>query len=539
MNNFGTLLKFQIKYKLGFRRIKETFLQSRTGKIAAAGAGLLFLIIIGCVFVPYVVMMYLLYGYFAQSGNLPGYLDTVFLLSNIITFIVAMLSSYSILFSGKDREFLTPLPIKKQHIFLTSYITLYAGSLVASAGFILPGIIIYEIKTGFSLLFLIKALIGMAAFPALPLSVAFLIMSGVLAAASGFRHKELFATIFGAVMVIGILYLNSNQQLLVSFVAKGAGFVSTAGKIFVNAFFLRNSLLTAGATSWVNLFLCIVCCAILVLLIYLYGGAVYDKIAQRMGSAARTRENKAMIYTSSSQTSAFFKKEVKTILRSPIYALNCLINIIMAPIVAIIGAKGDILQSALLPVLGDSGDTGFVIAMIVLALSFALMALNMVASTSISREGNCFWITQIVPVPLKAQIKGRLAAAVMFYVMSGGLFAVLYGILLKIDFLYILYGLVLTAAGSIPFACINISVDLAHPKLLWEREAEAVKQNFNGMIGMFLSLVLTIVYMIPFILHLAGLISPGVTIAAIPVMILLMIVLCISILNKKIKMMER
>lgn len=167
------LLKFQLKYKLGLRRWKEAIGASKYGKAAALGGTLLLLFLVGCILVPYIIIMDVLYDSFAANGNPAGYFDTLFLLSNFVTFVTALLSTYSILFSGRDREILTPLPIKKQYIFLTNYITLYAGALIASLGFILPGFIIYEIKTGFSFLILIKAFIGSVAFPALPLAIAF------------------------------------------------------------------------------------------------------------------------------------------------------------------------------------------------------------------------------------------------------------------------------------------------------------------------------------------------------------------------------
>lgn len=519
--------------------MKEFIGASKYGK-AAAGAGfLLLLFVAACILVPYIFVMNVLYDSFAAGGNIRGYFDTLFLLSNFITFVTSMFSAYGVLFSGKDREILTPLPIKKQYIFLTNYITLYAGALIASLGFLAPGFIIYEIKTGFSLAVLVKALIGSVAFPALPLAAAFLIMSGVLAAASGFRHKELFATIFGVVIVGGCIFLNSNRALLMKFVENGAGSVSKIGKIFANAFFLTEALLREGIRAWLFVFLCVAAAAILIFLTYLYGGAVYDKILQRMSAAAVSRKQKKQTYKEGKPAAAFCRKEIKTILRSPVYALNCLINIILAPLAAVLITREDTFRQVLGEVVQDAGRTDFILSMFGLLIGLGLMSLNMVPSTSISREGKCIWISQILPVRLKAQVKGRLMAAVLFYILSGALFVILFGILLKINFLYMIYGFFIILAGSVPFACGGILIDLSHPKLIWDRETEAVKQNFNGMAGMLLSVVLTLIYMAPFFLYLFRVLPEEAVLAGIPVLVALMILLCVSLLNHKIKTMER
>lgn len=538
MHQFGTLLKFQLRYKLGFRGIKEALGASRYGKITAAGGVLLVLFVAACILIPYTFLLNILYDSFAAAGSRTGYLDTLFLVCNVITFITSAFSTYSILFSGRDREILTPLPIKKQYIFLTNYITLYASAFASALGFLLPGLLIYEMKTGFSLMTVVKALIGSIAFPALPLAAAFLLMSAVLAAASGFRHKELLATIFGVVLVGGCVFLNGNQEFLIRFVETGAGSVSKAGRIFVNAFFLREALLYRGGRAWLFVFLCIAAAAVLICLTALYGGAVYDRILQRMSASVVTRRGKGQNYKEKAPAAAFFRKEIKTILRSPVYSLNCLINIVLAPLAAILLTRKDTAAEVLAELGQYAENSKFLLVMLGLTAGLGLTALNMVPSTSISREGKCFWILQIIPVDLKTQIKGRLAAAVLFYALSGGVFIILFGILIKMNFLYMIYGFFIILAGSVPFACSGILIDLSHPKLIWDREAEAVKQNFNGMAGMLISIVFVLIYLIPFFLYLGGILSETASLAGIPVLILLMILLNVSLLYKKIKAME-
>lgn len=284
---------------------------------------------------------------------------------------------------------------------------------------------------------------------------------------------------------------------------------------------------------------CVAAAALLVFLTYLYGGAVYDKILQRMSAATAADGQRRRKYKERNPSAAFCRKEIKTILRSPVYALNCLINILLAPLAAVLLAREDSVRQILGEFIKDPENIDFLLAMAGLLIGLGLMSLNMVPSTSISREGKCVWISEIIPVSLKSQVKGRLAAAVLFYVLSGALFIILFGILLKINFLYMIYGFCIILAGSLPYACGGLLIDLSHPKLIWDREAEAVKQNFNGMIGMLIAIGMALLYMVPFFLYLGGIFSQTAVLAGIPVMVLLTVLLSVSLLNKKIKEMER
>ena len=50
---------------------------------------------------------------------------------------------------------------------------------------------------------------------------------------------------------------------------------------------------------------------------------------------------------------------------------------------------------------------------------------------------------------------------------------------------------------------------------------------------------MTLIYMVPFFLYLAGIFTEAAVLAAIPILVLLMILLNVSLLNKKIKILER
>lgn len=532
-----TLLKFQIRYKLGLRHIKEIIASSKYMRIPAAAAAVFLLFIAACILAPYTFLMNFLYGEFEKAGDISKYLSAMFVLCNAVTFIASLFSVYSVLFTDRDREILTPLPIKKHHIFLVNYIVLYLSSLFASFVFLLPGFAVYIVRNGFFPILPVKIIISAAFFPALPLALAFILMSVVLRFISRFRNKEIFATIGGAVLICMCLYISNSSVSLSNIFLSEDGLFFHSGKILFNSYFCTKFLMSNGIESLFYICVNIISALVLTLLIYIYGGAIYNTICEKLTASVSESASKKKNLKQSRQQDALCMKEIKTILRSPVYAINCLINIVFAPLAAImISAKRDVILDKITSVLYlKNTDTGFFYAMIGIYIAFLLMSLSMVPSTSVSREGKMFWLMRVIPVDIKTQIIGRAKAAVTLYSICGFLFIFLFGILLKINFLYIIYGIGVIFAGSIPFALAGLYIDVSNPKLIWDKETEAVKQNLNGMLGIFVSIVFSLIYMTPFVLYILGKLGKTAVIAAIPVCIVLCILLSIYILKRKIK----
>ena len=106
---------------------------------------------------------------------------------------------------------------------------------------------------------------------------------------------------------------------------------------------------------------------------------------------------------------------------------------------------------------------------------------------------------------------------------------------ISIDFLYIIYGLALILAGAIPFAYSGLYIDLARPKLYWDKESEAVKQNFNGVLGILMGIILSVVYMIPFVIYVSGALTKNITLILEPIVIAVCIFITRQMLYKRLK----
>ena len=522
---FKTLLKFQIKYKLGLSRIKDTFFNSTKSKISAIAGMIALLFVISLFLISYGFVMNLMYDFFASNNNKQGYFNAITLIANAIVLLTSVFSTYNIMFAEKDWEVLSPLPIKNNHIFLMNFIIMYLSSLTSSLAFLVPGFVVFFIKNSISIIMLFKVTIGILTFPILPLTISYLVISFVLRFFSKFKYKELLATLGGIFIICAYLLLNNNNQILNKLIHQ-ADKISIYNKYVLNSYLFTQSLSQNGKLSLVYTLAAVLLAILLVVFVYFCGGKIYASIVEKSLNVSVNKNKVKFNFNQNAHSDAFCKKEIKTIIRSPIYVLNCLINIVLAPIAAYMLWKQ---KSSLSIILNDNIN----LFIITLVPCFIIMSTSMVASTTISREGKSFWLNQIIPISIKEQIKGRIKAAVIFYWISAFLYQILIGVLLKFDFLYIIYGLMLTFAGALPFAYSGLIIDISKPKLVWDKEAEAVKQNFNAVIGMVVCLVISLIYSIPVALYLTGVLSETVTMIMMPVVIVICIVITKNLLNKK------
>ncbi len=486
---FSVLLKFKLKYKLNISRR----LAAPAGSFRAAGALLLTALLIAaalllCIFVPYVILLIHLAGTYTERE----YFSLLLTFANAAVFILSLLSAYSLFSSGREREFLIPLPIKKRYIFASEYVTYYFGAVMSSLLFTVPGAAVYAAgmaEKGAPVLIL-KAVLGCIIFPALPSAAAFVMISVVFAASARFRHRETAAVILGAAVLICAVLLRVN---IGSFNADGGPAVrisESLSRILFNSYFMLRAIMIRSLRAWLYMLYFTLSSAAVCAAVYFYGGAVYDRILGKMKSAVSAREKTDKDYRQRSPARAFCIKEFKTVLRSPAFALNCCIGVILAPVLAVTASRS-----------GLASDIPGIIMCLV------IMSANMTASTSISREGRSFGMCVYMPVRSADHIKGRAAAAFVFNALSGALFIFPYEILIKLNFLYIIYEFLTVIAASLTFACFGLLIDLKKPKLIWDRETEAVKQNFNAVLGMIVSIMISLVIVIPFFVGMAGHVS--------------------------------
>ena len=197
----------------------------------------------------------------------------------------------------------------------------------------------------------------------------------------------------------------------------------------------------------------------------------------------------------SNPTLAIMKREWKLLIRTPIYALNGLTGSIMGPIIILITfmARGNDKDATQIFSMIGKPEAAPYILLGGLGLMLFTAGMNLVASTSLSREGKTFWITKMIPVSAQQQVTAKL---ILSYLISA------LGVLVTGIVMYVFLGQSPVAIvgislvgllGAIPMTALSLLLDIFHPKLVWNSEQEAMKQNMNGVLGILLSLLIMLV----------------------------------------------
>ncbi|MBE7056863.1 MAG: hypothetical protein E7388_05435 [Ruminococcaceae bacterium] len=518
MKKFMVYLKFQLKYLLGISQIKNYMKKGPKAVLGIIGIGFLFLIVLASFLFLYLMMVVGM----QTAGNMAGLPSLMprFMITTgqIVILFTSLLSAFGMMAGGKSWEFEASLPVKSSYIFMSRLISLYATEIGFSAFIILPAIIVYAIFNGAGVMYWIYGILGIFIYPVIPVAIAVVIALLVTMLSAGFKKKELFTTIFSLIImvvaIVGNMMLNSSggsqTDIGADLVAMMSGRLETLNilsYILPVAGLLTNALTVPGLTGVLNFAGAVLVAMVVAVVLYIIGDKLYFKTVSKTTAAGKSDNKKYKSAGTKSVVKAFFVKEWRLILRSPVNLLNGLFNIVMGPIMLFFvffktSAEGG--EEALVGFLNNYDGVFFAVT---IGICLFMSALNLTWASTISREGPAFWIVKTAPVPVRDQMKGRFLAGYSMHLLCVVPMVIIMAVLIKPDMIELLLAALIAAFAGFFMVASNMMIDIAKPKLIWKLEAEAIKQNVNSVIGMLISWVWAIVICIAPVLSAVGVIS--------------------------------
>ena len=137
----------------------------------------------------------------------------------------------------------------------------------------------------------------------------------------------------------------------------------------------------------------------------------------------------------------------------------------------------------------DPKFTGLIVG-IALAISLFLSSTNAITSTSISREGKNLFIIKYIPVSYADQLTAKLLSGIIMSTVAIIMPLLIGEILIKPPVYLPIIILIFSIPAIVFISIIGILIDLNFPKLNWDNEVKAVKQNFNVFITLLIGMVL-------------------------------------------------
>ncbi len=191
---------------------------------------------------------------------------------------------------------------------------------------------------------------------------------------------------------------------------------------------------------------------------------------------------------------AIFGREWKIMNRTPIFLLNGVLVSVLLPAMFVLMATIDTGGGSGTGS-GQGGDTMALLRMLMasdpllVVLGAALFmticaSINGTASSTFSREGAQFWISQVIPVAPREQAAAKFAHSYLVATLGVVTSAVVAGVFLHVKASQLAVGAGLALVAGVALTAVGMIIDLARPLLDWTNPQKAIKQNLNVLLGL-------------------------------------------------------
>lgn len=431
-----------------------------------------------------------------------GYVYSVGLQSaSLVIFIFSTFLIPSIYYFSKDTIHLLPLPLTSECIIASKLTVSIVYEYLFCLMILGPLFIAFALNGYSDPVFWIVNIFVFFTLPIYPLAVCSIFIVIIMRFVPFVRRKDIF-NIVGSILLIVVvmafsLYMSSieemdqNQMMNLLLVGKQS-FVSVFNYLFPHISMISQALfLNKYLYILVYILIIVVVTAIFLLLaklFYLKGALSIEETNSSRKKLSDEQLNKTL--KQKNLIISYTIKELKLLLRTPAYVINCVLTEFIMPIMFIIGfisGGGSDITELLKQYLPYIDHILAYLLIIGLGLGFLASNCNMVAATSISREGAGYIFMKYIPVSLRTILNAKVLSG--FIISQIMIIFVYIGLLwiLPLSPIYTLLSFIAAQIGSIFGNYLGIIIDVKHPNLYWEEEATAVKRSISGIISMFLA----------------------------------------------------
>lgn len=427
---------------------------------------------------------------------------------SMIIFFFGVFAIINTFYFSSDVENLLPLPLKPSHIISAKFIVVAIYEYIIELFVVLPMFLIYGIKSNAGPVFYLYGLIIFALIPVIPLVIGSIIVMIIMKFAGSAVNKDRFRMVGG---ILALLVALGGNVLIQRFTARAVdpeqlmqmleqgqnSLLNVTSRLFPGSQFAALGLINySGIKGLINMVIFIGIAALSFVVFQYIGELLYFRgvIGISETSARRKKiSSKDMdkVFTHRPAIMSYTLKELRLLIRTPIYFLNCVLINIIWPVLMLIPylSQSDDLDGfeGFKDFLAQSGSSGMMVA-IGFGLAVLVAASNQIAASAISREGKNFYINKYLPVSYMIQIGAKALSAIIISLLGMAVMLLTVTLLLKLP-VHIVFLIAAIGPVGIVFATfIGIILDIMNPKLNWDSEHKAVKQNMNVVFSMMIGI---------------------------------------------------
>jgi ABC-2 type transport system permease protein len=430
---------------------------------------------------------------------------------SLILFLFGIFYAINVFYYSQDVENLLPLPLKPWQIVSAKFLVVLLYEYLTQAVMLFPVLITFGLKSGAGLLYYVYSAVLFLALPFIPLVLAALVAMLFMRVTNVGKNKDRSRLVGGIALILLTLGINFGfqrfgkegmkpeelQQLLL---AGDNSILHLVTQLFptsnIGALTLIHHAGVAGLGYLLTFLLlsavCFVLFAILAERLYFKG---VMGISESTGKRKRVSgEQWDKLTVRHSVLASYTAKEMRLLLRTPAYFLNCVFPNFLWPGFMLLALASRPDSFSVLAEMGtwlqDKAAAGSGLA-IASAFYMFTAAANSTSATSISREGRGFFVNKYLPVPIEKILVAKVLPGTIFSVVAMIVLAASAALFMKLPPLFITLSVLLGLPGILFINLLGIMIDLHMPKLNWDTEQKAVKQNLNGLVVIGIGLVVS------------------------------------------------
>lgn len=483
MKKFKSLVLIQIKDL--FYNVQGT-LNIKNKKLAF----ILQLFLLGAILAPAVYFSWVTYQAFAQLNQPELVITTMYVNSSIIMFFLGIPIIISVFFFSKDIQFLSALPIEEEKIVFGKLSTVYIYLLAISAAFVLPSILIYAVRSGFSLSIILFGPIAFLLAPLLPLLISSFLVLLFNKLIRKSKYKNILTMVGNLVMIaviiiiqMGITQQAADPEIITNAYLNNESLINFIGVRFPPSIWLTKMVL--GSVT--NTIYFIGVNFLFVLLLYFTAKYFFKKALLTFVEGERNRGD--IYYQKKNRGVQLFKRHIMIIVKEPTFLLNALLSMVVPLIIYVVMSFSGQFSLDLLRSEQVKPFIGLIYSGIII---FPAIVSN-ISSTAITREGQAFWQTKVLPISSQMNMRYRILTTLVINLTGTLLLGIIGYILLPVTLQMVLIGAIFAVATNLFLAVIDFTINVYRPLLNWSHPTAAVKNNMNVTMALGIRLVIGLI----------------------------------------------
>lgn len=492
--------------KVIFKNSKRMNKARGEGKREKVLGAIAFSIVFGSLSIAMIIISYMVTNKLIEINQSYAFINILLLMNFLILFGKSVFESLNVLYFSKDLKILLRMPIKSKDILHAKFLNMIVSEYEMEIIMLAIPMIVYGIITKVSLIFYLYMIPILLILPVIPILLTSLVIAIIMRLTNKIKNKSkvMYIAIIVTILIVGTVlsvFTNEGNWVKADFdtiVQQTNGIAEQIADSYTLIKPIMNTMLNYDNVNGLKN-LCVYILeniifyiAVLAIMSPIYlKGAIGTTINSRKSSRNNVENFKIDEFKPQNINKAYIQKELKTIFRTPIFFIQCILIPTIYPL-TIIGALILVANVAngyinVWEKLYNSTSKCIGAAMFI-SLGQAFYMMNFCSIIAVSRESKNAILTKYIPIDLKKQFNLKIAPGTTLNALAGILITILYYLCVHkiIATILIFMGLMLINIIGEKF---KLLVDLNKPQIDWNSEYTMMKQNTNVMYILFYTLI--------------------------------------------------